>query len=404
MSEHDCGVRVLGLDHVLLAIPADEAARARARWFYGDVLGLPELPKPAPLAGRGGIWYRCGDRQLHIGVDPRFQPAIKAHPAFLVNDLDAIVARLEHAGLPVVRDAELPGVRRRFTTDPAGNRLELMQRVGSAAPGAGAADGEAVKDRVRTQFARTAAAYVSSQVHARGSDLPRLVELAAPRATDRALDVSTGGGHTALALAPHVARVTASDLTPTMLATAREFLTGQGVTNADYVVADAEQLPFLDATFDLVTVRIAPHHYGDVRAAAAETARVLRPGGRFVLVDTVAPEDPALDAFLNEIEWRRDPTHVSNYTETEWRAMLAEAGLVVTHTELVPKPIQFAEWVERSRMEDADREALERDMLAASPAARAHFAITESDGRVLSWVSDALILRAELPARQSATG
>jgi ubiquinone/menaquinone biosynthesis C-methylase UbiE len=392
MSEQDRGARVLGLDHVQVAIPEDEAASARARWFYGGVLGLPELPKPQSLAGRGGIWYRCGDRQLHIGLDPCFQPATKAHPALVVSDLDGIVARLERAGLPAVRDAELPGVRRRYTTDPAGNRLELLQRVGAEN------DGVAAKDRVRAQFARTAAAYVTSQGHAQGCDLARLVELAAPRATDRALDVSTGGGHTALALAPYVARVTASDLTPTMLAAAHAFLTGRGITNADYVVADAERLPFLDATFDLVTVRIAPHHYGDVRAAAAEMARVLRPGGRFVLVDTVAPEDPALDAFMNEIEWRRDPTHVSNYTETEWRAMLAEAGLVVTHTEHIPKPIQFAEWVERSRMEDADREALERDMLAASPAARAHFAIVEADGHVASWVSDALILRAELPA------
>ncbi|HEV2237467.1 MAG TPA: methyltransferase domain-containing protein [Ktedonobacterales bacterium] len=394
MSEHDAGtgVRVLRLDHVQVAIPEDEAASARARWFYGGVLGLAELPKPQSLAGRGGMWYRCGDRQLHVGLDPDFHPATKAHLALVVSDLDGIVARLERAGLPVVRDVELPGVRRRYTADPAGNRLELLQRVRAEE------DGAAAKDRVRAQFAHTAAAYVTSQGHAAGSDLARLVELVAPRATDVALDVSTGGGHTALALAPHVARVTASDLTPTMLAAARAFLTAQGVTNADYVVADAERLPFLTATFDLVTVRIAPHHYSDVRAAAAEMARVLRPGGRFVLVDTVAPEDPALDAFMNAIEWRRDPTHVSNYTETEWRAMVAEAGLVVTHAEHIPKPIQFADWVERSRMEDADREALERDMLAASPAARDHFAITIADGRVVSWRSDALILRAERAA------
>ncbi len=386
------GGRVLGLDHVLLAIPAEAAASERARWFYGEVLGLAELPKPEPLAARGGMWYRCGDRELHIGLDPHFQPGAKAHPALLVSDLDALVARLEAAGLRVVSDAEIPGFRRRYTYDPAGNRLELLQRVD------GAAAGEAVKERVRAQFARTAAAYVSSRGHAQGRDLTRLVELAAPRATDLALDVATGGGHTALALAPHVARVTASDLTPTMLATARTFLASQGVANADYVVADAERLPFLDTTFDVVTVRIAPHHYSDARAAVAEMARVLRPGGRLILIDNVAPEDPALDALMNEIEWRRDSSHVRNYTETEWRAMLAAAGLAVTHAERDRKTIPFAEWTERSQMEPAAREALERDMLAASPAARDYFGIVADGGRVVSWITDVLILRAELPA------
>jgi ubiquinone/menaquinone biosynthesis C-methylase UbiE len=343
------------------------------------------------------MWYRCGDRALHIGPDPQFQPAAKAHAALLVSDLDALVARLDSAGLRVESDVDLPGIRRRYTYDPAGNRLELMQRV------RGADDGEAVKERVRAQFARTAAAYVSSRGHAEGRDLVRLVELAAPRATDIALDVSTGGGHTALALAPHVARVTASDLTPEMLAATRAFLTARGVSNADYVIADAERLPFLGEAFDLVTVRIAPHHYSDARAATAEMARVLRPGGRLVLVDNVAPEDPALDAFMNEIERRRDNSHVRNYSETEWRAMLAGAGLLVTNAERERKTISFAEWVERAQMEPEAREALARDMLATSPAARDYFGIVEDGGQVLSWVTDVLIVRAELPTHQGAT-
>ena len=186
------------------------------------------------------------------------------------------------------------------------------ERTHNLVGGVESTDGEAVKARVRDQFGRTAQSYVSSQTHAHGSDLDRLLELAAPQPTDLALDVSTGGGHTALALAPHVGRVVASDLTPAMLAAARRFLTEQGITNVDYVIADAERLPFLDASFDLVTVRIAPHHYADVHAACRELARVLRPSGHLVLIDNVAPEDPELDAFMNDIERRRDPSHVRN--------------------------------------------------------------------------------------------
>ena len=87
----------------------------------------------------------------------------------------------------------------------------------------------------------------------------------------------------------------ASDLTPRMLAAARRFIGEQGVTNVEFVVADAEQLPFLDETFSLVTVRIAPHHYADVPRAVREMARVLRPGGRLIVIDNIAPEDDALD-------------------------------------------------------------------------------------------------------------
>lgn len=115
---------IVGFDHVQVAMPAGE--EARARHFYGELLGLDELPKPAETAGRGGVWFRCGALQLHLGVEVPFRPALKAHPAFRVADLAVLVARLRAAGCVVKGDRSLPDVERAFTADPFGNRIELV--------------------------------------------------------------------------------------------------------------------------------------------------------------------------------------------------------------------------------------------------------------------------------------
>lgn len=384
---------ITGLDHVQVAIPRDGEARARA--FYGDLLGLPEIPKPAALAGRGGVWYRCGDQMLHLGLEDDFRPQHKGHPALLTREVAGLRVRLEAAGVPTTADAALPGFARFYAADPFGNRLEFLQPVAmrSDTPAADDAN-ETIKARVRGMFGRNAAGYVASPAHAAGSDLRRLVELAAPLPTDDALDISTGGGHTALALAPHVGRVVASDLTPRMLAAARDFITARGVANVAYVIADAERLPFLDEAFDLVTVRLAPHHYADVAAAMREVSRVLKPGGRFVMIDNIAPEDPALDALVNDWDTRRDPSHVREWTVAEWRALLAGAGLRITDLETEHKPYDFTAWTERMGMPAAEAAALEADILAVPEPARAYFAVVERDGRLLSWSAEYLIARA----------
>jgi catechol 2,3-dioxygenase-like lactoylglutathione lyase family enzyme len=116
---------VIGFDHVQLAIP--EGAEATARWFYGAVLGLPEIPKPANLASRGGVWFQCGPLQLHLGVEADFHPARKAHPGLLVRDLAAIVRQGEAAGFATKADEPLKGFVRVHLSDPFGNRLELLE-------------------------------------------------------------------------------------------------------------------------------------------------------------------------------------------------------------------------------------------------------------------------------------
>lgn len=115
---------VIGLDHVQVAITA--GGEAAARRFYGEVLGLREIPKPGALAGRGGVWFACGAQQLHCGVEEPIAPS-RRHPALLTDDLDAVRVRLEVAGFPIRTDAELPGYRRLYTEDPFGNRIELLQ-------------------------------------------------------------------------------------------------------------------------------------------------------------------------------------------------------------------------------------------------------------------------------------
>src|SRR5436190_14628722 len=131
---------------------------------------------------------------------------------------------------------------------------------------------EQKKTQVQDYFSRTAESYVASFSHRSGDDMQRLIELGEWNPHLQALDIATGGGHTALAVAPYVAQITVSDLTPRMLEKARDFLLSQGVTKAQFQVADAEDLPFADATFDRVTCRIAPHHFPDMARAVKEVA------------------------------------------------------------------------------------------------------------------------------------
>jgi catechol 2,3-dioxygenase-like lactoylglutathione lyase family enzyme len=121
---------IVGLDHVQVAAPP--GCEAEARGFYGRLLGLPELEKPAALAARGGAWFACGAQQLHVGVAQDFTPAGKAHPALAVDAvtaLDVLADRLTSAGAAVHWDDELPGVRRFYTEDPWGNRIELIAPI-----------------------------------------------------------------------------------------------------------------------------------------------------------------------------------------------------------------------------------------------------------------------------------
>jgi catechol 2,3-dioxygenase-like lactoylglutathione lyase family enzyme len=116
---------IYAIDHVQLAMPPGEEDRARA--FYGGVLGMCETPKPPVLAVRGGVWFEAGAVKVHLGVEQDFRPARKAHPAFLVEGLDALATRCTENGSPISYDEPLAGYRRLHVADPFGNRIELME-------------------------------------------------------------------------------------------------------------------------------------------------------------------------------------------------------------------------------------------------------------------------------------
>jgi catechol 2,3-dioxygenase-like lactoylglutathione lyase family enzyme len=121
--------RIHGLDHVQLAMPAGQESVARE--FYASILGLVEVPKPANLAKRGGVWFEGGALRLHLGVEGDFRAAKKAHPAILVQQLDVLIQHLERTGVPVVTDEPLAGYHRIYVSDPFGNRLELLEPTSS---------------------------------------------------------------------------------------------------------------------------------------------------------------------------------------------------------------------------------------------------------------------------------
>lgn len=237
---------------------------------------------------------------------------------------------------------------------------------------------DAVKAQVRQQFGASASQYLTSAVHAKGSDLELLPGIAGLTGQEDVLDVATATGHTAVALAPHARHVTGVDLTPEMLALARTQAERRGLTNVTFAEADAEALPFADASFDVVTCRIAAHHFPQVDRFSREAARVLRPGGRLVVVDNVVPEEPELDRFINEIEKLRDPSHHRAYRLSEWRDPFEGAGLNFAVTHQFTTFMDREDWLARTATPPAVADDVRSRFAGATAEARAHFGITKT--------------------------
>jgi ubiquinone/menaquinone biosynthesis C-methylase UbiE len=250
---------------------------------------------------------------------------------------------------------------------------------------------------VSAQFGAAAAAYTTSLTHSDSSTLSKVVALAEPKPDDVALDIATGAGHTALALAPHVKGVTAYDLTEPMLAETRRNAAAKGLKNVTTKQGTAEALPFPDASFDIVMVRQAPHHYADVPAAVNEMARVVKPSGRVVIIDSVSPDDDSLDREWNHIEKLRDPSHVRNYRPGEWHTFVTGAGLRITFEEFSfatekGGPMNFAAWLNRMNPPATSIAEVTRLFRDASPALSAALRIQTIDGALFFCVPQITIV------------
>lgn len=219
------------------------------------------------------------------------------------------------------------------------------------------------------QFNAHADKYASSEVHRFGPSLPVLLEYAAPAATDSALDVATGTGNTALAIAPQVASVTGVDLAEKMLAHAKARAEQEGHTNAKFVQGSAEDLPFEDAAFTLVTSRHAPHHFRQLERFLAEVFRVLKPGGRLVIADQISPT-PELQPWLDRYQTTRDPSHYAQRTVQAWRELAEGAGFVWESQTLVPYRLEFDWWTKQSGSTPETVAQLRDQVAQLSPAER----------------------------------
>jgi SAM-dependent methyltransferase len=248
-----------------------------------------------------------------------------------------------------------------------------------------------IDDADRRRWAAAAERYGSGWTQANAPDLGWLVEAVRPTPGDRAIDVGTGAGHAARALAPHVASVTAVDPTPEMLAVAQRLTAEAGVTGIAFAPGTAESLPVRDGSMDIAISRYSVHHWPDPAAAFREIARVLRPGGRggaggpgrLAIVDMVAPESGPLDTFVNAVEILRDPSHARSLRATEWIALLEAAGIEAS----VERGWQIRHdtegWMAQTDPPEWRRDAVRHLLREAPAAAREAFGI-ETDGSAFS--------------------
>lgn len=258
-------------------------------------------------------------------------------------------------------------------------------------------DDKELRSANRERFGKRAADYRASVVHSGGADLDRLIELLSPLEDQRALDIATGAGHVAAAMAARGARVTASDLTANMLREAEANLAARGLS-ADYVQADALDLPFAAGSFDAAASRMAPHHFADPARFVREVCRVLRPGGRFCLLDQVAPADATAAEVVNAFEKLRDPSHNRQLSLAEWKSLALDAGLAIRGEEMHRKAIDFDWWTAVQNASEETRRSLSRLLAAGPEEARAWYQPEfRADGMIARFSSPHALLLAVKP-------
>jgi ubiquinone/menaquinone biosynthesis C-methylase UbiE len=243
-----------------------------------------------------------------------------------------------------------------------------------------------IQRAAQAQFARQSDRYGRSHILADTADVDAaLTQVQIPCRAD-VLDVATGGGHTGLRLAALGHRVILSDLAAPMLAAAKALAAERGL-HIETAQHSAETLPYPNATFDLVTSRVAPHHFSSPPSFIRETARVLRPGGSFILIDGSTPDDePEAEDWVHRLEKLRDPSHHRFLTPRAWAELCAQAGLEVTHSELQPMKQPDLEWYFETAATPEENRIAVREMVRTAPeSARRLFSLGEEDGKIVWW-------------------
>jgi SAM-dependent methyltransferase len=247
---------------------------------------------------------------------------------------------------------------------------------------------------VGRQFGTRAAAYLSSAVHAQGTDLEALAALVEAGSEMRVLDLGCGAGHVSFAVAPRAKAVVAYDLSADMLDVVARAAADRGFANIATRQGVAEHLPFPDASFDCVLSRYSAHHWRDFDAGLSEAARVLKPGGIAGFVDAVSPGPPLLDTYLQTVELLRDASHVRDYSRAEWEAAMVRAGLEPGAVGPHRVRLDFAVWIERMRTPKVQADAIRALQAAMTESVVRHFDIGP-DG---SFTLDVVLFQASKPA------
>lgn len=204
---------------------------------------------------------------------------------------------------------------------------------------------------IDSQFGNQASAYLDSKVHAQGPEFLVIEETlracSLPSSQLQVLDLGCGAGHVSFCAAPFVDAVVAYDLAPQMLVTVNQAAIAKGLTNIKTVQGEAESLPFSDNSFDIILSRFSAHHWMDVGRALNEAKRVLKATGQLIMIDIAAPPLPLLDSFLQTIEMLRDPSHIRDYSTSQWVTLLAQAQFASESMTSHKLTLNFSEWVTR---------------------------------------------------------
>ena len=228
-------------------------------------------------------------------------------------------------------------------------------------------------------FNRQASQYAISVPHSSGDSLRILTEWAALDRYDIALDIATGPGFTAFAIAPYSQTVIASDIAEGMLTQARKIATDRNIQNIRFETIDAQNIPYPDASLDLITCRTAPHHFPDIPQFLSEVYRTLKPNGTFLLCDTTTSEDPELAHWHQRAEALRDPSHNNAPSPSKWRNLLTQSGFQITHEQATQVNMTFYDWVKRSGTPDPVINQLHQDFTNASSPIKHEYGIDNLD-------------------------